>query len=97
MAALQPLGGNIVVQVASDESKTASGVFIPSTASKEKPQQGKVIALGTGRVLENGTKVEFTVKVGDMVVFKQYAPEKIKIDDEEYLILAESEVLAIVK
>jgi chaperonin GroES len=94
---LQPLGGNIVVQAVDEESVTASGVIIPSTASKEKPQKGKVVALGTGRILDNGTKVDFAVKVGDEVLFKKYAPDEVKLDSEEYLIMSEADVLAIIK
>ncbi len=94
---LQPLGGNIVVQAVEDDSVTASGVIIPSTASKEKPQKGKVIALGTGRILDNGTKVEFSVKVDDMVLFKKYSPDEVKLEDEDYLIMSEEDVLAIIK
>lgn len=97
MASLQPLGDNIVVQTVVDEAKTASGVIIPSTASKEKPQQGKVVAVGRGKLLENGKRAEFDVKVGDTVIFNEYAPKKITLEDEEYLILSQSDVLAIVK
>jgi len=94
---LQPLGANIVVQAVEDDSVTASGVIIPSTASKEKPQKGKVVALGTGKILENGNKQDFSVKVGDLILFKKYAPDEIKLDDEEYLIMSEEDILAILK
>lgn len=97
MVKLQPLGGNIVVQPLTDDSVTSSGVIIPSTASKEKPQKGTVISLGTGRVLDNGEKVEFTVKVGDVVLFKKYSPDEIKMDDDTYLIMSEEDVLAVIK
>lgn len=97
MVNLQPLGDNIVVKPVSDDSVTASGIVIPSTASKEKPQKGEVVALGTGRVLKDGKKVAFTVKVGDMVLFKKYSPDEIKIDAEELLIMSEADVLAIIK
>ena len=97
MVKLQPLGGNIVVQPLTDDSVTSSGVIIPSTASKEKPQKGTVVSLGTGKVLESGTKAEFTVKVGDVVLFKKYSPDEVKMDDETYLIMSEEDILAVIK
>ncbi len=69
MVKLQPLGDNIVVLPLSDDSVTAMGVIIPATASKEKPQKGKVVALGTGKILKDGKKQPFSVKVGDKILF----------------------------
>jgi chaperonin GroES len=77
------------------EEKTASGIVLPDTA-KEKPQEGRVIAVGSGR-WENGQKIELEVKVGDRVIFSKYAGTEVKVGDKEYLILRESDVLAIVE
>ena len=94
---IQPLGGNILVEAISDEAKTASGIVLPDTVDKEKPQRGKVIAIGTGKVTAEGKKVPFNVKVGDIIIYKKYSPDEVKIDDKEYLIMSEEEILAIVK
>lgn len=91
---IKPLGDRVVVKALEREERTKSGIVLPDTA-KEKPQQGKVLAVGTGR-WENGTKVALEVKEGDTVIFSKYAGTEIKIDGEEYLILAERDVLAIV-
>lgn len=91
---IKPLGDRVVIKALEREERTKSGIVLPDTA-KEKPQQGKVLAVGTGRY-ENGTKVALEVKEGDTVIFSKYAGTEIKIDGEEYLILAERDVLAIV-
>ncbi|MBU6350398.1 MAG: co-chaperone GroES [Chloroflexi bacterium] len=92
---LKPLGDRIVVEPAEQEEQTALGIFLPETA-KEKPQQGKVIAAGPGARKENGERIEMDVKVGDRVLYARYAGTSIKLDGKEYLILKESDVLAIV-
>ncbi len=91
---VKPLGDRVVIKALEREERTKSGIVLPDTA-KEKPQQGKVLAVGTGR-WENGTKVALEVKEGDTVIFSKYAGTEIKIEGEEYLILAERDVLAIV-
>lgn len=92
---ITPLGERIVIKVLESEEKTKSGIFIPDTA-KEKPQMGEVMAVGSGRVLENGQKIALDVKVGDKVLFAKYAGTEVKLDGEEYMVLKESDVLAIV-
>jgi len=92
---ITPLGERIVIKVLESEEKTKSGIFIPDTA-KEKPQMGEVMAVGSGRVLDNGEKVAPEVKVGDKVLFAKYAGTEVKLDGEEYMVLKESDVLAIV-
>jgi len=92
---VKPLGDRVVIKVIETEEKTKSGIVLPDTA-KEKPQQGEILAVGTGKVLENGQKVPMEVKVGDRVIFSKYAGTEIKIDEQEVLILAEREVLAII-
>lgn len=93
---LKPLADRVVVKVASEEEKTKGGIILPDTA-KEKPQEGEVVAVGPGRRLDNGTVVEPEVKVGDRVIFAKYGGTEVKIDQEEYLILRESDIYAILK
>ena len=90
----RPLHDRVVVKRLEGEEKTKGGIIIPDTA-KEKPQEGEVVAVGNGKVLENGTKVAMDVKAGDRVLFGKYSGTDIKIDGQEYLILREDEVLAI--
>ncbi len=95
MSSIQPLSDRVVVKAQVADDKTASGLFIPDTA-KEKPQKGTIIAVGPGRV-ENGTKIDMTVKKGDTVLYGKYSGTEITLDDEELLIMRESDILGIVK
>lgn len=90
---VKPLGDRVVIKVIETEEKTKSGIVLPDTA-KEKPQQGEILAVGTGKVLDNGQKVPLEVKVGDKVIFSKYAGTEIKIDDQEVMILSERDILA---
>lgn len=92
---LRPLGDRIIIELVEVEEKTAFGIVLPDSA-KEKPQTGNVVAVGTGRVLDNGTRVELDVKVGDEIIFSQFSGTEVKYDGVEYLILRESDVLAII-
>lgn len=92
---IKPLGERIVLKVLESEEKTKSGIVLPDTA-KEKPQMGEVLAVGDGRVLDNGQKIALEVKPGDKVLFAKYAGTEVKLDGEEYMILKETDVLAIV-
>jgi chaperonin GroES len=91
---IQPLHDRLLVKVVAQEEKTRGGIILPDTA-KEKPQQAEVLAVGPGRVLDNGQRQNPEVKIGDIVVFSKYSGAEIKIDGEEHLILRESDVLAI--
>jgi chaperonin GroES len=91
---IKPLGDRVVVRPQEAEEKTAGGLFIPDTA-KEKPQRGTVVAVGPGKV-ENGTKVDMTVKEGDTVLYGKYAGTEITLGDEEVMIMRESDILGIV-
>lgn len=93
---LRPIGDRLIVEVLSEEEKTPGGILLPDTA-REKPQEGKVIAVGTGRMLENGQKVDLEVKVGDKVIFSKYGGTEVKHKGKDYLILKESDVHAIVE
>lgn len=92
---LRPLGDRIIIELVESEEKTASGIVLPDTA-KEKPQEGKVVAVGTGRVLDNGERVAVEVSVGDRIIFSKYAGTEVKYQGTEYLILRESDILAVV-
>lgn len=91
----QPLGANILVKPVEEEKTTSSGIVLPDTVDKEKPQKGKVIALGTGKITEKGDKISFNVKIGDVVIFKKYSPDEIEIDGEDYLIMTENDILGV--
>jgi len=93
-ASLKPLGDRVVVKPQEAEEKTAGGLFIPDTA-KEKPQRGTVVAVGPGKV-ENGTKIDMTVKEGDTVLYGKYAGTEITLGDEEVMIMRESDILGVV-
>jgi chaperonin GroES len=89
------LGERVVIKALEGEEKTKSGILIPDTA-KEKPQMGEVMAIGTGKLMENGQRVALEVKVGDKVLFAKYAGTEVKLDGEEYMVLKETDILAIV-
>jgi chaperonin GroES len=92
---LRPLGDRVVLKPVEREEKTKSGIVIPDTV-REKPQEGIVEAVGTGRILDNGTKVPMELEVGDKVLYAKYSGSEFKLDEIEYLIVAEKDVLAIV-
>jgi chaperonin GroES len=96
MLNIKPLGERVVIKVMESEEKTKSGIVLPDTA-KEKPQMGQVLAVGTGKVLENGQRVPLDVKEGDKVLFAKYAGTEVKLDGEEYMVLKETDILAIVQ
>ena len=93
---LQPLGDKVVVDRDESESKTAGGIVLPDSA-KDKPARGTIVAIGTGKLLDDGTRGEMQVKKGDRILFTSYAPETITIDDEEYLLMSESDILAVIE
>jgi len=93
---IRPLGDKVLVERVEAESKTAGGIVLPDTA-KEKPQRGRVVSVGEGKTLENGTRKEVQVKKGDLVLFTSYAGTEIKIDSKEYLIMDESDIMAIIE
>ncbi len=94
---IQPLYDRVLVKpYEEEERRTKGGIIIPDTA-KEKPQRGKVVAVGEGRILENGQRVPLTVKVGDEVIFGKYAGTEIEVDDEKYLVMREEDIYAVIK
>ena len=90
---LKPLGDRLIVRAIEEDEKTASGLVLPDTA-KEKPQKGKIVAIGDGKLDENGKRIPLEVKEGDEVLYSKYGGTEIKIDGEELLVLRESDVLA---
>ena len=92
---IKPLGDRVVVKPASQEEVTKSGIVLPDTVDKERPEKGEVVAVGPGKLLDNGQRAAIGVKVGDIIMFKKYSPDEIKIDDKEYLVISESDILAI--
>lgn len=92
---LKPLGDRVIIELVETEEKTASGIVLPDSA-KEKPQEGKIIAVGTGRVLDNGERVALEVSEGDKIIFSKYSGTEVKYEGKEYLILRESDILAVI-
>ncbi|MDQ0216485.1 chaperonin GroES [Oikeobacillus pervagus] len=92
---LKPLGDRVVIELVESEEKTASGIVLPDSA-KEKPQEGKVVAVGTGRVLDNGERVALEVAVDNRIIFSKYSGTEVKYQGKEYLILRESDILAVI-
>lgn len=93
--AIKPLSDHILLETV--EEKTESGIILPESVEKEKPEQGRVVAVGPGKLDEHGKRVPLEVKKGDMVLFKKYGPDEVKIGDKEYLIAKEEDILAILE
>jgi chaperonin GroES len=92
---LQPLGDRVVVEREESEERTSGGIVLPDTA-KDKPSRGTVLSVGTGRLLDDGSRAKMQVKEGDRVLFTSYAPETIKIGEDEYLLMREEDILAVI-
>jgi chaperonin GroES len=92
---IRPLGDRVLVQRTEAEGKTAGGILLPESA-KEKPKEGVIIAIGTGKVLDNGERSEFVVKVGDRVLFTSYGGTDVKYDGDDFLIMHESDILGVI-
>ena len=96
MASVRPLADRALVKPKAKEEKTRGGVYLPDTATKERPMQGEVISVGPGRLDDDGRLIPMSVKPGDEVLFAKYAGNELQIDDEDYLILSEKDILGIV-
>lgn len=94
---LKPLSNNVIVKPLKKEEMTKSGIVLPDTVDKDRPERGEIIACGPGKILDNGQLQAMSVQVGNQVIFKKYSPDEIKIDGEEYLVLSESDIVAIVE
>ena len=97
MSKLRPLGDRVIVKPAAKEEMTKAGIILPDTVDKERPEQGEVIAVGPGRVLDNGQTSAMSLKIGDKIVFKKYGPDEVKMGDEELLVISESDVMAVIE
>lgn len=101
MAKLIPLHDKVIVKPKGKEDKTKSGIVLPDTVDKERPEKGEIIAVGPGKMSDTGTRQAMSVKVGQTVLFTKYAPNEIKLDEggkeEEYLVISESDILAIIE
>nr|WP_275431655.1 co-chaperone GroES [Salinicoccus roseus] len=93
---MKPLGNRVVIDLTQKEETTKSGIILTESA-KEKPQEGTVVAVGPGKVLDNGTRVELEVKEGDRVVYSKFAGTELKHDDKDYLVLADTDILAVIE
>lgn len=92
---LRPLYNRVIVKAIREEAK--GGIILPQTADKEKPEKGEVMAVGPGKLSETGQRLPMDVKVGDKVVFKKYSPDEIKVDNQEYLILEDTDIMAVIE
>jgi chaperonin GroES len=94
---IRPLADRVVIKPADREEKTKGGIYLPDTASKERPQEGTILAAGEGRLDDNGKRIPMTVKAGDKVLFAKYSGTEFKVDDVEYLILSEKDILGVIQ
>ncbi len=92
---IKPLGDNVILKPAKKEEKTASGIVLPDTVDKERPEQGEVVAVGPGKLNSEGKRSPMSVKEGDAVLFKKYSPDEIKVDNQDVLVVSESDIIAI--
>jgi len=96
MSNLKPLSDHVIVKPL-EEEKTKSGIILPDTVDKERPEKGEVVAVGPGKILENGSRAPMSVQVGQKVVFKKYSPDEVKVDDQELLVISESDIIAVIE
>lgn len=94
---IKPLSDHVLIEPIEEKEQTESGIFLPDTAKKERPEQGNVVAVGPGKKTEEGKIIPMEVKKGDKVLFTKYGPNEIKVDEKEYLIACQSDILAIIK
>lgn len=94
---IKPLHSNVIVKPITAEEITKSGIVLPDTIDKDKPEQGEVIAVGPGKILENGERASMSVAVGQKVLFKKYSPDEIKVEGKEYLVISESDIIAVLE
>ena len=94
---LKPIHDHVIVKPITEDEVTKAGIIMPDTMDKEKPEKGEVVAVGPGKLLENGQRALMSVKIGDKVMFKKYSPDEIKVDGEEYLVISEGDIIAILE
>ncbi len=94
---IKPLYDKVVLKASDSEQTTKGGIVLPDTVDQERPEKAEVVAVGEGKLLDNGERAKLSVQVGDLVMFKKYSPDEIKVEDEEYLIISETDILAVIK
>lgn len=94
---LKPLHDHVIVKAITEDEVTKAGIVLPDTVDKEKPEKGEVVAIGPGKLMDNGQRAEMSVKVGEKIMFKKYSPDEIKVGDEEYLVIQEGDIMAILE
>lgn len=94
---IKPLNDKIIIKPITEDEVTKSGIVLPDTVDKEKPEKGEVVAAGPGKLLDNGQRAPMSVKVGDKVMFKKYGPDEIKVGDEELLVISEEDIIGILE
>lgn len=94
---LRPLGDRVIVKAVAKEETTKTGIILPDTVGKERPEQGEVMAIGPGRLLDSGARAAMNVQIGDRILFKKYSPDEFKLEEQEYLVLSEAEILAVIE
>ncbi|NCF75252.1 MAG: co-chaperone GroES [Xanthomonadaceae bacterium] len=94
---IQPLGDNVIIKAIAKDEKTKSGIVLPDTIDKEKPEKGEVIAVGSGKMLDNGKRASMEVKKGDIVLFKKYSPDEIKVEGKDLLVISGSDIIATIE
>lgn len=97
MPSLRPIGDHILLKPLSKEERSSGGILLPDTVDKERPERGEVIAVGPGKRLDDGTRAVMDVAVGNHVVFKKYAPDEVKVDGQEYLVIRSEDVIAVIE
>lgn len=94
---IKPLHDNVIVKPITIDQVTKSGIVLPDTVDKEKPEKGEIVAIGPGKLTENGNRAPISVQIGQRVMFKKYSPDEIKIDGEEYLVITDADILAVLE
>lgn len=94
---IKPLNDKIIIKPITEDEVTKSGIVLPDTVDKEKPEKGEVVAAGPGKLLDNGQRAPMSVKVGDKVMFKKYGPDEIKVGEEELLVISEEDIIGILE
>lgn len=94
---LKPLNDHVIVKPITEDEMTKSGIVLPDTIDKDRPEKGTVEAIGPGKLLDNGQRAPMSVKIGDKVMFKKYSPDEIKVKDEKYLVISENDILVILE
>ncbi|MDZ7798717.1 MAG: co-chaperone GroES [Patescibacteria group bacterium] len=94
---LKPLGDKVIIKPLEEEEVTQSGIVLPDTAEKEKPEKGEVIAVGPGKILDNGRHAPISIKTGQKVLFKKYSPDEVKVDGEDFLVVSEEDIVAVIE